>query len=61
MAKQRTHRFVLTITMDKPCSAKLALREARDTIYGQHYCTQFNDHEPGEFRVRSIRRATKGD
>lgn len=58
MAKRlsRSHTLQITVTMDKPCTATHALREVRDTIYGTFYPTQYEDNDPGEYRVRSIRK-----
>jgi hypothetical protein len=56
MAKARVHRFVLTVTMDQKCTRKTALREVRDNIHGQHYCTTYQDDDPESFRVKSIGR-----
>jgi len=39
--------------------AKAGAREVRDNIHGQHYYTQFEDDEPGEFRIRSVISAPK--
>jgi hypothetical protein len=52
---KRVHTFVLSVSFDKSCNRRLALREVRDTIYGHHYCTQYDEAEPGEFRIRSIK------
>lgn len=60
MKKSRTHSFIVTITTDKQCPRKVALREIRDVIYGQHYCTPYEDDEPEEFRIRSVRSAPQG-
>ena len=57
MKKQRTHTALVKVTFDKPCSRKLALRELKDTIHGNEYCTQFDDSEPGEYRVKSVQLA----
>jgi len=53
--KTRRHTVLLTVTFDKKCTRALALRELRDTIHGTEYCTQLEDHEPGEFSIRSIK------
>lgn len=59
--KKCTHQFVISVTFDKPCTRELALRELRDDggidAGGghSHYCTQYDDHEPETFRVRSIK------
>jgi hypothetical protein len=56
MAIKKTHTFVITINMNRKCSQRHALREIRDTIYGLHYCTVFNDGtDPETFRIRSIK------
>lgn len=58
--KTRTHKFEMTVTFNKPCTAKVALREMRDDgdiNADTHYCTQYDQAEPETFRVRSIKRA----
>lgn len=57
--KSRTHRVIVTITMNRKCSRAVALREAKDNIHGQHYCTPYYDRDPDEFRIRSVRLAPK--
>jgi hypothetical protein len=54
--KPRTHTFQITVRFDKKCTRAFALREIRDTIYGEFYTTQREESDPGLFRVRSIRR-----
>lgn len=53
----RTHTVLVNVTFNKKCSRQIALRELRDTIHGNNYCTQFDDREPGEYRIRSVRLA----
>lgn len=53
--KKRTHQFILTITTNKACTSKVALREARDTIHGEHYCTVIEDDDPEKIKISSIR------
>lgn len=55
MAKQRVHQFVITVTMDKKCLRRTALREVRDSIHGEFYCSEFEDGDPGMFRIKSIK------
>lgn len=57
--KQRQHTFIVTVTFDRACTRRIALREAKDNIHGQHYCTAYYDREPEEFRIRSVRSAPK--
>lgn len=57
--KKRVHRFVLALTFDKPCDAEVALREAKDTIHGEHYTTVLEDGEPGVYLVKSIKPLTR--
>lgn len=63
MAKRRkfpkTHTFKIIVTMDKGCRVATALREVRDNIHGDFYCTEYEPHDPGQFRVRSIHRLTR--
>lgn len=59
-ARSRRHVFQISIRMDKPCSEKIALREVRDTIHGIFFTTQFEECEPGQYRVLSIRRPKAG-
>lgn len=54
MPKQRVHKFILTVTMNKKCLRRIALREVRDNIYGMHYCIEFEKGDPETFRIRSI-------
>ena len=51
----RIHQFVITVTMDKKCLSRTALREVRDSIHGNFYCTELEDGDPGEFKVKSIK------
>ena len=51
----KTHTVMVTVTFDKPCTKKVALRELRDTIHGKNYCTQYKDSEPGEYTIRSVK------
>lgn len=57
MKKQRSHTVLVTVSFDKACTRAVALRELKDTIHGNEYCTQFEDSEPGEYRVRSVKLA----
>lgn len=55
----RTYTFQLTVTFNKGCRAAVALREVRDNIHGEHYCTKFEDSDPGTFRIRSVKSAKR--
>lgn len=55
--KSKMHTVLVTVSFDKPCSRKIALRELKDTIHGNEYCTQFDESEPGEYHVRTVRLA----
>lgn len=56
MAKrQNTHRLVITVTFNKPCSATHARQEVADCIHGTFYPTERAHDDPGEFRVRSFK------
>lgn len=57
--KQRRHTFTVTVTFDRACTRATALREARDNIHGQHYCAPYEDKDPDEFRIRSVRLAPR--
>lgn len=59
MAKARKHTFTITVTFDKACTASHALREVADTIHGEFYPTQFEDSDPGLYRVNKIGRVKK--
>lgn len=61
ISPQKTHKFILTITTNKKCSRKLALREVRDNVHGLHYCTTIEDGDPDTFRIRSIRHAPRNN
>jgi hypothetical protein len=52
---KRIHQFVITVTMDKKCLRRVALREVRDAIHGDFYCTELEDGDPGTFRIKSIK------
>jgi hypothetical protein len=58
MAKQRVHKFILTVTMNKKCLRRTALREVRDNVHGEHFCTELEDGDPDTFRIRSITNTT---
>lgn len=60
MAKQRKHTFQISVTFDKKCTARVGLREVKDNIHGPFYTTQYEDSDPGEFRVRRISPLKKG-
>lgn len=53
--KQRVHQFVITVTMNKKCLRRVALREVRDCIHGDFYCSELDDGDPGMFKVKSIK------
>jgi len=53
--KKRIHQFIITITMNKKCLGRIALREVRDNIHGLHYCTELDDGDPETFRIKSIK------
>lgn len=55
----RTYTFKLTVTFNKGCRAALALREVRDNIHGEFYCTELERSDPSTFRIRSIRAAKR--
>ena len=59
MGKQRVHKFIITVTMNRKCLRRIALREVRDNIHGEHYCNQYEQGDPETFRVRSITNAAK--
>lgn len=45
--------------MDKKCTRSTALREVRDCVYGDFFCTELEDSDPGMFRVKSIKTLPK--
>lgn len=51
----RSHRVVMTLTFDKPCTVQHATREARDCIHGQFHPTQYRPEDPEAFKVRGIK------
>lgn len=62
MAKRKfpkTHTFKITVTMDKGCRVATALREVRDCIHGEFYCTALEDKDPEAFKVRTIARLSQ--
>lgn len=52
--KQKLHSFVITIRTDKPCNKSVALREVRDCIHGDFYCSPRDDDDPDGFKVSSF-------
>lgn len=59
--KQRTHEFIIAVRFDEPCSTKHAIASVKDCIHGTHYLPQFNDGDPGEFKVAAIKWLPKKD
>jgi hypothetical protein len=57
MSKKRVHTFTVTVTFNKKCLRRVALREVRDNIHGYHYCTELDDGDPETFRVKSVTNA----
>lgn len=57
MKKQRTHVVTMRVTFDKPTGVKAAADAVRDCIHGEFYPTQFDDSQPGSFKVKSVRPA----
>lgn len=53
--KKRIHQFVITVTMDRKCLRRVALREVRDNVHGDFYCTELEDNDPGMFKIKSIK------
>lgn len=58
-AKARTHRMLITLTFDRPCSPAEARAAARDNISGDFYPTAFRDSDPEKFVVRSFKPAPR--
>lgn len=56
--KTKTHSFVVTIRTDRECTRATALRELRDTIHGEHYCSALEDGDPEAFTIKSFRPLT---
>lgn len=55
MAKKklsRTHKVVLKVTFNRPCSASDAVSYVKDNIHGDFYPTQHEYNAPDEFTVR---------
>lgn len=57
MAEKRVHKFTVTVTFNKKVLRRVALREVRDNIHGEHYCTELEADDPSTFRIRSITNA----
>lgn len=55
----RTYTFTLTVAFNKGVRAAGALREVRDNIHGEHYCTVLEDGEPDSFRISRISSAKR--
>lgn len=58
--KQKLHSFVITVRMDKACPQYVALREARDCIHGDFYCTPFGDGDPENIQGRPHHQVAEG-
>jgi hypothetical protein len=58
MANPRTHQVILTLTFNKPCTAKFARDAARDCIHGDFFPTSYFNH-PGHFKVRGVKTAPR--
>ena len=59
MAKSRTHKVIVNVTFDKPCSRTHAVEQFHDCIYGTYYPTAFESDQPEEFWIRSVKSAPK--
>lgn len=58
--KEHTHTFVITVRMNKACTARVALRAAQDNIHGDFYPSTMNDGDPDKMKISSIRRMRPG-
>jgi hypothetical protein len=54
--KKRSHRVVLHLTFDQPCSATHATAMAKDCIHGDFYPTSLNEKDPGLMKVKTVTR-----
>lgn len=59
--KSRVHEVLVKIRFDAPISRGRAVAEIRDNIHGTFYPTQWEDNDPGEFKISSIRSAKRSD
>lgn len=55
----RSHRLILRVTFDKPCTPAEAARAAADCIHGGFYLSFDRKSGPESFDVRSIKKAPK--
>lgn len=57
MAMRKSHRVVVSLTFDKPCTKAEATAAFRDCVHGEFYPYIPRDDGPGEFRIRGVRTA----
>ena len=53
--KQHTHEIIIRLRFNKPCTRKVALREARENIHGDFYPYPREDDEPDRMKVKGFR------
>jgi hypothetical protein len=54
MARKHFHYLVVGVRFDKPCTAAEARYKFADNVHGTFYPTAYHDHDPEEFRVKSV-------
>jgi hypothetical protein len=54
--KSKTHRVVLELSFDRPCSVTHAVAQAKDCIHGQFYPTAFENSDPEVFTIKAVKR-----
>jgi len=52
---KKTHQVTISIRSDKPCDKSHAIEMVKDSIHGTFYPFQYDDRDPGEFTIRSVR------
>ena len=59
MSMRKSHKVLVSVTFDRPCTKREALEAMRDTIYGEHYMGMVFDRPKGpeSFRIKGMRTA----
>lgn len=55
---KRTHKLVLTVVFDEPCTVTRAAKLASDCLWGE-FASGFNDGDPQTMNVKSIVRLVR--
>lgn len=57
MAMSKSHKVVVSLTFDQPCTKAEATAAFRDCVHGEFYPYLPRDGAPGEFRIRAVKTA----